>query len=106
MVDAYNANLNLFIGGGANTSQAVGGQRLVVPGPTRIVRFTLTEDLTAGGSAAATLLYVNSSGTESTGPAIDVYDALGDTSASDGSRGYAVFMGDSGHYEVLVMTCV
>lgn len=72
----------------------------------RIVRFVLSENLTAGGDASAFLRICKSDGTFlTTTVEIDVYDTDGDLDGSTGAKGKAVFMPDSGHYEILSLVC-
>ena len=78
--------------------------------PTRfnqkIVRFVLKEALTAGGSAEAYLRICKVGGSFlTTTKVITVYDDTGGRDGDIGDRGVAVFMPDSGHYEIIDKVC-
>lgn len=68
--------------------------------PNQFVRFSLTADLTSGGSAAATVMF-SQAGTDapSAGETITVFDWLGGASVSSGSKGYAIWQPDLGRWE-------
>lgn len=70
--------------------------------PNQIVRFKLTEALTAGGSALATVMW-SQAGTDapSAGAVIRVYDWQGGASASATDLGYAIWFPDLGRWETV-----
>jgi hypothetical protein len=85
------------------------GRWEILAQPLGLCRFELLSGLSPGGSALATLLSY-SGGSYQAGVEITVYDALQATlsgrAKSDtlvGSRGYAVYMPDSSHWEILQM---
>lgn len=71
--------------------------------PQQIVRFKLTADLTAGGSAAATVMW-SQAGTDapSAGETIQVYEWRNVSSMSTNDLGYATWCADLGRWEVLM----
>lgn len=74
--------------------------------PYKIVRFILKDALTAGGHAAAYLSLCRSDGSfETTTKTVDVYDESNSRDGIAGDFGYAIFMPDSNHYEILDKVC-
>ncbi len=75
--------------------------------PTHVIRFELTEELTGDSAQARLLVYDETTEQlEYAGDPFDVYNPLGMFYGIEGDRGYAVWMGVPGRYEILQKACV